>query len=56
LDEPSEMLLFDPQTSGGLLLGVPQEKLSAYLKRTQELDQPIWIIGEAARGKGITVE
>ena len=27
LDEPSQMLLFDPQTSGGLLLGVPKEKL-----------------------------
>ncbi len=23
LDEPSEMLLYDPQTSGGLLLSVP---------------------------------
>jgi selenide,water dikinase len=56
LDEPSEMLLFDPQTSGGLLLGVPQEKLSAFLKRAQEVDQSVWVIGETARGKGITVK
>ena len=56
LDEPAEMLLYDPQTSGGLLLGVPQEKLSAFLKRAQELEQPVWGIGEAARGKGITVK
>lgn len=55
LDEPSEMLLFDPQTSGGLLLGVPQEKLSAFLKRAQELDQPVWVIGKALIGNGIEV-
>ncbi len=56
LDEPAEMLLFDPQTSGGLLLGVPQEKLSAFLQRADEIGQPVWVIGEAARGKGITVK
>ena len=53
LDEPAEMLLFDPQTSGGLLLGVPQEKLSAFLKRADEVDQPAWVIGTAKNGKGI---
>jgi selenide,water dikinase len=55
MDEPSEMLLFDPQTSGGLLLGVPPEKLSAFIKRAQEIKQPIWIIGEVHQGKGIAV-
>jgi hypothetical protein len=38
------------------LLGVPQEKLSAFLKRAQELNQPVWVIGETAHGKGITVK
>ena len=56
LDEPSEMLLFDPQTSGGLLLGVPQEKLSAFQKRADELNQPVWVIGEVNSGKGIVVK
>jgi selenide,water dikinase len=55
LDEPSEMLLFDPQTSGGLLLGVPQEKLSAFLKRALELNQPAWVIGKALSGNGVEV-
>ncbi len=55
MDEPAEMLLYDPQTSGGLLLGVPQEKLSEFLKRAEELKQPAWMIGEAAPGKGIEV-
>jgi selenide,water dikinase len=56
LDEPSQMLLFDPQTSGGLLIGVPQEKLDAFMKRAKELDQPAWMIGEVKTGKGIRVK
>jgi selenide, water dikinase len=56
LDEPSQMLLYDPQTSGGLLLGVPQDKLSAFLKRAEEMSQPVWVIGNADQGKGITVQ
>lgn len=56
LDEASQMLLFDPQTSGGLLLGVPKQKLSAFLARAKELEQPLWIIGEAREGSGIVVE
>jgi selenide,water dikinase len=49
------MLLFDPQTSGGLLLGVPQAKLSAFLERAGELGQPAWVIGEARPGRGIEI-
>jgi selenide,water dikinase len=49
------MLLFDPQTSGGLLLGVPLEKLDAFKKRAEELNQPIWVIGEVRKGNGIEV-
>jgi selenide,water dikinase len=56
LDEPAEMLLFDPQTSGGLLLGVPQDKLDAFMKRAKELNQPAWMIGEVKAGKGIQVQ
>ena len=56
IDEASQMLLFDPQTSGGLLLGVPKEKLSAFLVRAKELEQPVWIIGEVRQGSGIAVE
>jgi selenide,water dikinase len=56
VDEPAEMLLYDPQTSGGLLLGVPQEKLSAFLERAEEIGQPVWVIGKTEQGKGITVK
>jgi selenide,water dikinase len=53
--EPSQMLLFDPQTSGGLLLGVPQGKLEAFQKRAAELNQPAWVVGEVRKGQGIEV-
>jgi selenide, water dikinase len=55
IDEENQMLLFDPQTSGGLLFGVPQEKLDAFIRRARELDQPIWTIGEVIPGSGIQV-
>jgi selenide,water dikinase len=56
LDEPSQMLLFDPQTSGGLMLGVPQEKLKVFIERAKELDQPAWNIGKVKEGEGIRVK
>ena len=55
ISEETQMLLFDPQTSGGLLLGVPSEKLDAFQKRAQEIKQPLWVIGEAVAGEGIQV-
>jgi selenide, water dikinase len=55
MDEPSQMLLFDPQTSGGLLLGVPSENLELFLSRARELDQAVWVIGRVAAGAGIRI-
>jgi len=56
LDESDRMLCFDPQTSGGLLLGVPQESLTVFQKRAEEIHLPAWIIGEAGDGQGIIIE
>jgi selenide,water dikinase len=55
IDEENQMLLFDPQTSGGLLLGVPQEKLDAFLTRANELDQSVWVAGRVEAGADIKV-
>lgn len=55
LDEPDQMLLYDPQTSGGLLMAVPAERLEGLLARAAEIDQPVWVIGEAVEGRGIEV-
>jgi selenide,water dikinase len=53
LDEPSQLLLFDPQTSGGLLLSVPPDRLEKLLARAAQFEQPLWVIGEVVPGKGI---
>ena len=55
IDEPARMLLFDPQTSGGLLLAVPAQKLDVFLRRAADTGQSAWEIGEAQTGEGISV-
>lgn len=55
IDEASQMLLFDPQTSGGLLLGVPPQKLDSFLARANQSGQPAWVIGSVQQGTGIRV-
>jgi selenide, water dikinase len=56
ISETEQMMLFDPQTSGGLLLGVPEASLEAFMARAQVLDQPAWLIGEVLPGAGLLVE
>jgi len=55
IPEEGQMLLFDPQTSGGLLLAIPGSSQESFLKRAKEIDLPVWIIGEAVEGEGIDV-
>lgn len=55
IEEYQQMLLFDPQTSGGLLLAVPDKVLEDFLARAKELGQPVWVIGEVVEGEGIEV-
>ena len=53
--EQEQMLLFDAQTSGGLLLAVPAGQVPAFLAQAGEIDQPAWVIGEVRQGAGIQV-
>jgi selenide,water dikinase len=53
LDEPSQMLLFDAQTSGGLLLSVPREKLDGLLASAAQVGQMFWEVGEVIDGGDI---
>lgn len=55
LNENEQMLLFDPQTSGGLLLAVPPDRLASFNQRAVELGQPVWEIGEVIPGDRIEI-
>ncbi len=54
--EEEQMLLFDPQTNGGLLLGIPPEKLAALEQACKAQDVFLSVIGRAVEGKGIRVK
>jgi selenide,water dikinase len=46
------MLVFDPQTSGGLLMAVPADKLEAFGQGMAEQDTAWWQIGEVVPRDG----
>ncbi len=56
ISQVEQMMLFDPQTSGGLLLGVPADKMSTFTARAREIGQDTWVIGQAKTGQGIRVQ
>jgi selenide,water dikinase len=55
LEAARATLLFDPQTSGGLLLALPEEQASALTERFAAEGEPIWRIGSVVAGEGIEV-
>ncbi len=56
-DVPDEMrqLLFTPETSGGLLVAIPSNKVERTKKLFTESGQPLWIIGDATDGHGLQI-
>jgi len=55
IPEQTQMLLFTPETSGGLLVAVPMERLATLLGFCAAAGQPAWPIGEVVAGAGIEV-
>ena len=55
IDETSQILLFDPQTSGGLLLSVPKNDIDGFLREAEMSNQPAWLIGEVVTGNTIEI-
>lgn len=56
VSEELMMLFYTPETSGGLLIAVPQEKLAEVEAFLHSEGQRYWVIGEAGTGAGIEVD
>ena len=55
ISEEMQMLMFTPETSGGLLATVPESQLNILTKLFNELNEPYWIVGRVAKGQGVEV-
>jgi selenide,water dikinase len=56
LTPADEALLYDPQTSGGLLFAVAPDDADAVVQRFDAAGEPLWRIGEATDGTPGTIE
>jgi len=56
IDEYARMLLFDAQTSGGLLLCLAATSAAAFLAEAARRGLPAWTVGEVREGAGIDVD
>ena len=55
LEEARAQLLFDPQTSGGLLFALPEQVAATLRERFAAAGEPVWEIGRVIEGAGIDV-
>ncbi len=55
VSEEMQQLLYTPETSGGLLVAVPQEKLEELIGLFTEAGEPHWVVGEVVEGEEIEV-
>jgi len=55
IDEYARVLLFDAQTSGGLLLSLPASRQQAFLAAASSRAVPAWVIGHVEAGEGVDV-
>ena len=55
LGDEQRLLLFDPQTSEGLLMAVNPGELNSILLHAGKINQPLWVIGEVVEGDTIEI-
>ena len=52
MSEPLEHVLFDPQTSGGLLFAVPTDRAGEVESLFSSAGEAVWLVGEVLEGEG----
>jgi selenide,water dikinase len=55
LEYEMQLLLFTPETSGGLLIAMPPGEVEGFLARCAERGQKAWLVGDVVEGAGIEV-
>lgn len=55
IDRPLRTLLFDAQTSGGLLVALPGSALELFNSEMEDRGSRSWIVGRVASGAGVSV-
>jgi selenide,water dikinase len=55
LEEEMQMLLFTPETSGGLLIALPPAEAGQLLALCRGAGQPVWKVGDVVEGRGIEI-
>jgi selenide,water dikinase len=55
VSEDVQQLLFTPETSGGLLVSVPPDRIDALCALFARHDHPCWVVGKVVEGEGIEV-
>jgi selenide,water dikinase len=55
ISEETQMLLFTPETSGGLLVALEPAKADQLAQMCAAEEQPCWIVGRVVEGAGVEV-
>jgi len=55
ISEEEQLMLFTPETSGGLLIAVVPDRLPTLLDALSEQKEPAWVIGDVIAGEGVWV-
>jgi selenide,water dikinase len=55
ISEEMQWLLYTPETSGGLLVAVPPERLDTLTGLFADAGHPCWVVGDVVEGEGVKV-
>lgn len=55
ISDDMRMLMYTPETSGGLLAAVSESQLDMCAKLFDEINEPFWIVGSVVKGQGVEI-